>query len=66
MSMIKIENLTFSYPTSYDNVFENVSFQVDYRLEAWFCGQKRRGKTTFLNLLLGNMSIVENPIIRTV
>ena len=28
MSMIKIENLTFSYPTSYDNVFENVSFQV--------------------------------------
>ena len=26
MSMIKIENLTFSYPTSYDNVFENVSF----------------------------------------
>ena len=23
MSMIKIENLTFSYPTSYDNVFEN-------------------------------------------
>lgn len=22
MSMIKIENLTFSYPTSYDNVFE--------------------------------------------
>ena len=29
MSMIKIENLTFSYPTSYDNVFENVSFQVD-------------------------------------
>ena len=28
MSMIKIENLTFSYPTSYDNVFENVSFQL--------------------------------------
>ncbi len=24
MSMIKIENLTFSYPTSYDNVFENM------------------------------------------
>ena len=29
MSMIKIENLTFSYPTSYDNVFENISFQID-------------------------------------
>ena len=28
MSMIKIENLTFSYPTSYDNIFENVNFQI--------------------------------------
>lgn len=28
MSMIKIENLTFSYPTSYDNIFENVNFQM--------------------------------------
>lgn len=37
MSMIKIENLTFSYPTSYDNVFENVSFQVDtdWKLGLW-------------------------------
>ena len=29
MSIIKIENLTFSYPTSYDNIFENVNFQID-------------------------------------
>ena len=29
MSMIKIANLTFSYPTRFENVFENVSFQVD-------------------------------------
>ena len=51
--MIKIENLTFSYPTSYDNVFENVSFQVDTDWKLGFVGRNGRGKTTFLNLLLG-------------
>ena len=54
MSMIKIENLTFSYPTSYDNVFDNVSFQIDTDWKCGFVGRNGRGKTTFLNLLLGN------------
>ena len=27
MSMIQVENLTFAYPSSYDNIFENVNFQ---------------------------------------
>ena len=29
MSQIKVNDLTFAYPGSYDNVFENVSFQID-------------------------------------
>ena len=53
MSMIKIENLTFSYPTSYDNIFENVSFQVDTDWKLGFVGRNGRGKTTLFNLLLG-------------
>lgn len=53
MSMIKIENLTFSYPTSYDNILENVSFQVDTDWKLGFVGRNGRGKTTLLNLLLG-------------
>ena len=53
MSMIKIENLTFSYPTSYDNIFENVSFQIDTAWKLGFVGRNGRGKTTLLNLLLG-------------
>lgn len=53
MSMIKIENLTFSYPTNYDNIFENVSFQIDTDWKLGFVGRNGRGKTTFLNLLLG-------------
>ncbi|MBK6087230.1 Lsa family ABC-F type ribosomal protection protein [Ruminococcus difficilis] len=53
MSMIKVENLTFSYPSSYDNIFENVSFQIDSDWKLGFIGRNGRGKTTFLNLLLG-------------
>ena len=53
MAMIKIENLTFSYPTSYDHIFENVNFQVDTDWKLGFVGRNGRGKTTFLNLLLG-------------
>lgn len=53
MSMIKIENLTFSYPTSYDNIFENLNFHIDTDWKLGFVGRNGRGKTTLLNLLLG-------------
>lgn len=53
MSMIKVENLTFSYPSSYDCIFENVSFQIDSDWKLGFIGRNGRGKTTFLNLLRG-------------
>lgn len=53
MSMIKIENLTFSYPTSYDNIFENVNFQIDTDWKLGFVGRNGRGKTTLLNLFMG-------------
>lgn len=53
MSIIKVENLTFSYPSSYDNVFENVNFQIDTDWKLGFVGRNGRGKTTFLRLLHG-------------
>ncbi len=53
MSMIKVENLTFTYPTSYDPVFENVDFQIDTDWKLGLVGRNGRGKTTLLNLLLG-------------
>lgn len=56
MSLINIQNLTFSYDGSYDNIFENVSFQLDTDWKLGFTGRNGRGKTTFLNLLLGNYS----------
>lgn len=54
MSIVKVENLTFSYPESFDNVFENVSFQLDTDWKLGFIGRNGRGKTTFLKLLLGD------------
>lgn len=53
MSMIQVEALTFSYPTSHDNIFENVNFRIDTDWKLGFVGRNGRGKTTFLNLLLG-------------
>lgn len=53
MSLINVTNLTFAYDGSYDNIFENVSFQIDTDWKLGFTGRNGRGKTTFLSLLLG-------------
>lgn len=53
MSLINVSNLTFAYEGSYDNIFEEVSFQIDTDWRLGFTGRNGRGKTTFLKLLLG-------------
>ena len=53
MSLINVVNLTFAHEGSYDNIFENVSFQIDTNWKLGFTGRNGRGKTTFLKLLLG-------------
>ena len=53
MSLINVTNLTFAYDGSYENIFENVNFQIDTNWKLGFTGRNGRGKTTFLNLLLG-------------
>ena len=53
MSLIKVNDLTFAYPGSYDNVFEKASFQIDTDWKLGFTGRNGRGKTTFLRLLMG-------------
>ncbi|MGX8700081.1 ribosomal protection-like ABC-F family protein [Caproiciproducens sp.] len=53
MSLIQISSLTFCYDGSYDPIFENVSFQIDTDWKLGFTGRNGRGKTTFLNLLMG-------------
>lgn len=53
MSQINVSNLTFNYEGSFDNIFENVSFCIDTDWKLGFIGRNGKGKTTFLNLLLG-------------
>lgn len=53
MSLIQVSNLTFAYDGSYENIFENASFHIDTNWRLGFTGRNGRGKTTFLNLLLG-------------
>ena len=53
MSLITVKDLSFSYDTAFDMIFENVSFQIDTDWKLGFIGRNGRGKTTFLNLLMG-------------
>ena len=53
MSLISINNLTFRYDGSYNNIFENVSFNIDTDWKLGLIGRNGKGKTTFLNLLQG-------------
>jgi len=56
MTFINISNLTFAYEGSYDNIFSKVSFRIDSDWKLGFIGRNGRGKTTFLQLLLGKYS----------
>lgn len=53
MSLISVSHLTFCYEGSFDNIFEDVSFQIDSDWKLGFIARNGRGKTTFLQLLMG-------------
>ena len=60
MSAIIVENLTFSYPGSYDNIFENTSFQLDTSWKLGLVGRNGRGKTTLCKLLMNQYEYNQN------
>lgn len=60
MSLINIQNLTFAYEGNSDNVFENVSFQIDSNWKLGVTGRNGKGKTTLLNLLMGKYEYTGN------
>ena len=53
MAQISISNLIFYYEGSFDNIFDSVSFSIDTNWKLGFIGRNGKGKTTFLNLLMG-------------
>ena len=55
MSNINISNLSFKYPDSSDNIFNNLNLDLDSSWKLGLVGRNGRGKTTFLNLLRGNL-----------
>ncbi|MDE6678849.1 MAG: ABC-F type ribosomal protection protein, partial [Ruminococcus sp.] len=55
MSLINISNLTFSYDGNSENVFENISIQLDTDWKLGLIGRNGRGKTTLLKLLMGEI-----------
>ena len=65
MAQISVSNLSFSYDGSVDTVFENTSFCIDTNWKLGFVGRNGKGKTTFLNLLLGRYSFygeIKTPV----
>ncbi|MCI7107168.1 MAG: ATP-binding cassette domain-containing protein [Agathobacter sp.] len=53
MALIQVTDLTFFYEGNFDPVFEHVSFSIDTNWKLGFIGRNGKGKTTFLNLLMG-------------
>ena len=53
MSIIQVNNLTFGYEGSIENVFENITFNLDTDWKLGLIGRNGKGKTTLLNLLRG-------------
>ncbi|MDE5864393.1 MAG: ATP-binding cassette domain-containing protein [Lachnospiraceae bacterium] len=53
MAQIDVNDLTFYYEDSFENVFEHVTFSIDTNWKLGFVGRNGKGKTTFLHLLMG-------------
>ena len=53
MSLINVSNLSFGYDGNIDNIFEDVSFNIDTDWKLGLIGRNGKGKTTFLKLLQG-------------
>lgn len=65
MSLIKLENLTFSYYGCAKPVFDNVSFSFDTNWRTGLVGRNGIGKTTLLKLLQ-NKEVYQGKIIKNV
>lgn len=55
MSLINIQDMSFGYDGSVENVFENVNLQLDTNWKLGLTGRNGRGKTTLLKLLTGEL-----------
>ena len=54
MALIQITDLTFTYPGSFDPVFEHVSFQIDTNWKLGFTG-RQEGISAYATVLIQRM-----------
>lgn len=55
MSIIQVQQLSFTYPGSYVPVFDKLSFHMDSSWRLGLVGRNGRGKTTLLKLIAGEL-----------
>lgn len=53
MGLLEVKNLSFGYDNQIENVFENISFQIDTNWKLGLIGRNGKGKTTLLKLFMG-------------
>ena len=53
MAQIQVNDLTFSYDGSSDEILKNVNFRIDSDWKIGLIGRNGKGKTTLLNLFMG-------------
>lgn len=56
MSIIQVQNLSFTYPGDYVPVFENLNFSMSTDWRLGLVGRNGRGKTTLMRLLAGQLA----------
>ena len=62
MSEIKVNQLTYAYEGSFDNIFEDVSFRLLKGEHIGLIGANGEGKSTFMNIITGKMMPDEGKV----
>ena len=55
MALLQFQNVSFAYEGSFDDVFTDLSFQIDTGWRLGLIGRNGRGKTTLLRLIAGEL-----------
>lgn len=55
MSLIQIKNLSFRYDNGIENIFDDVSVNLDTNWRLGLIGRNGKGKTTLLQILSGKL-----------
>ena len=56
MSLIQIKNLSFRYDNGIENIFDDVSVNLDTNWKLGLIGRNGKGKTTLLQILCGKLN----------